>query len=65
MVYSKSLGRYTINNTYEKRNEIDIMNKAHLMATTGPLKLPEKKNIVQTPKPDIEELKSKKYSRVK
>jgi len=35
----------------------------------GPLKLPGKKlipkNIVQTPKPDIEELKSKKYSRVK
>ncbi|KAF0709150.1 Uncharacterized protein FWK35_00034559, partial [Aphis craccivora] len=53
-------------------NRIDIMNKVNLMAiegSSGPLKLREKnlipKNIVQTPKPDIEELKSKKYSSVK
>lgn len=75
MVYSKPLGRYTIKNTYENTEgnwRIDIMNKVHLMAiegSSGPLKLPEKnlipKNIVQTPKPDIEELKSKKYSRFK
>lgn len=75
MVYSKPLGRYTIKNTYENTEgnwRIDIMNKVHLMAiegSSGPLRLPEKnlipKNIVQTPKPDIEELKSKKYSRFK
>lgn len=75
MVYSKPLGRYTIKNKYENTEEnwrIDIMNKVHLMTiegSSGPLKLPEKslipKNIVETPKPDIEELKSKKYSRFK
>lgn len=72
MVYSKPLGHYTIKNRYSSttndwRAEImqNIKEKAkeNIIFQSQEQLIPVPKNIISTPKPDINELRSKKYSR--
>lgn len=74
MVYSKPLGRYTMKNRYTSTTNnwrAEIMQNVKEKAKKSlicqnqdeQLLIPVPKNIVSIPKPDINELRSKKYSR--
>jgi len=73
MVFSKSLRKYTIKNTYEQSKtdwRKQIMNKVEELSKSNmlePMNIPENvsvpQNIVLLPKPDLDETREKKYSR--
>ncbi|XP_050064701.1 uncharacterized protein LOC114122846 [Aphis gossypii] len=72
MVYSKSLGRYTMKNRYtsttnnwraEIMQNVKEKSKISLICQNQDQLISVPKNIISIPKPDINELRSKKYSR--